>query len=51
MATHRHVLVPALPAHGLANKITQPDQDPVKLRATFDVHLSSKARRSPAAHR
>jgi hypothetical protein len=25
---------------GLANKVTQPDQDPVKLRATFDVHLS-----------
>ena len=25
---------------GLANKVTQPDQDPVKLRASFDVHLS-----------
>jgi hypothetical protein len=25
---------------GLANRITQPDGDPVKLRATFDVQLS-----------
>jgi hypothetical protein len=25
---------------GLANKITQPDQDPIDLRATFDVNLS-----------
>jgi hypothetical protein len=25
---------------GLANKISQPDQDPVKLRATFDVQLN-----------
>ena len=25
---------------GLANKITQPDQDPIKLRATFEVKLS-----------